>query len=182
MASLRREPRGACLQHVLDRAGRDPQLTGIVAAVERPAAGLCWRGRTGDLDVDSRFFVASTTKLHTTAILLRLIERGDLRLDDRLVDVVGVETVAGVHVRRGIDRTGAVTIEHLMSQTSGIADYFQGRQPDGTSLQESVLSGSDRSWTPADAIDIARSIGAAFPPGPVGVRCIRTRTTNCWAW
>ena len=41
----------ARLQSVLDRAARDPQLTGIVAAVERPATGLRWQGQTGELDV-----------------------------------------------------------------------------------------------------------------------------------
>lgn len=153
------------LQAELDRAARDPQLTGIVAVVERPAVGLRWQGHTGDLGLMSPFFVASTTKLHTTAILLRLIERGILRLDDRLLDVVDDEAVRGVHVHRGVDRTSAVTIEHLMAQTSGIADYFQGRVPGGRSLETSVLSGSDRGWSAIEAIDIARSIGAAFEPG-----------------
>lgn len=155
----------ARLQTVVDRAARDPQLTGIVAAVERPARGLRWAGSHGACGVGDQFFVASTTKLHTTAILLRLMERGDLRLADRLVDVVDPAMLSGLHVHRGIDRTGAVTIEHLMAQTSGIADYFQGRLPDGASVEESLLSGSDRSWDHREAIAMARAIGAAFPPG-----------------
>jgi CubicO group peptidase (beta-lactamase class C family) len=153
------------LQSELDRVARDPQLTDIVAVVERPTVGLRWHGHTGDLDPKSPFFVASTTKLHTTAILLRLIERGVLRFGDRLLDVVDDDAVRGVHVRRGVDRTGAVTIEHLMSQTSGIADYFQGRLPGGRSLETALLSGSDRSWSTVEALDMARSIGAAFTPG-----------------
>ena len=155
----------ARLQSVLDRAAQDPQLTGIVAAVERPARGLRWVGQHGECGVGTQFFVASTTKLHTTAILLRLMERGDLRFDDRLVDMVDPAMLRGLQVHRGIDRTADVTIEHLMAQTSGIADYFQGRLPDGASVEESLLSGADRSWNGREAVAMASAIGAAFPPG-----------------
>lgn len=68
----------ARLQSVLDKAGRDPQLAGIVATVQRPAVGLRWEGSHGECGVDDQFFVASTTKLHTAAIVLRLIQRGAL--------------------------------------------------------------------------------------------------------
>lgn len=152
------------LRAVVERAGRDRQLTGIVAAVEHPASGLAWTGVHGDCRPDTEFFVASTTKLHTTAILLRLVGRGALHLDDRLVDVLdgGLD---GLHVIGGVDRTGEITIRHLMSQTSGLADYFQGTLPDGTSLEHTLTSGVDRGWTATESIDLARRIGAAFPPG-----------------
>ncbi len=156
------------LQAVVDRAGRDRQLTGIVAAVEHPASGLAWTGAHGECRPDTEFFIASTTKLHTTAIVLRLAARGMLRLDDRLVDVLdgavdgGLE---GLHVIDGVDRTGEITIRHLMSQTSGLADYFQGTLPGGTSLERSLTSGEDRAWAAAESIELARRIGAVFPPG-----------------
>ncbi len=153
------------LQSVVDRAGRDRDLAGIVVAVERPTVGLRWAGTHGECGVDTPFFVASTTKLHTSAILLRLIERDELRFDTRLVDVVDRDVLGALHVHRGVEYTDAVTIEHLMAQTSGIADYFQGRVADGGSLEQSLLSGSDRSWSGAETLSMARSIGAAFPPG-----------------
>lgn len=152
------------LQSVVDRAGRDRQLAGIVASVERPATGLAWTGVHGECRPDTEFFVASTTKLHTTAIVLRLAERGALRLDDRMLDVLG-ERAARLHVSDGVDRTGDITIRHLLSQTSGLADYFQGRPHGGTSLESALLSGTDRAWTPDEAIELARRIGPAFPPG-----------------
>jgi D-alanyl-D-alanine carboxypeptidase len=157
------------LQAALDRAGRDRQLAGIVAAVERPATGLAWIGAHGECRPDTAFFIASTTKLYTTAILLRLVERGVLRLDERLIDVLGGRGPAGdldrLHVYRGVDHTAAITIRHLMSHTSGLADYFLGRLPDGSTLERTIASGADRGWTPAQAIGMARRIGAAFPPG-----------------
>lgn len=155
---------GDQLQAVVDRAGRDRELAGIVAAVERPATGLVWAGAHGECAPDTEFFVASTTKLHTTAIVLRLAERGALRLDDRAVDVLG-SRIERLHLHDGVDRTAEITIRHLLSQTSGLADYFQTRTSGGSSLESTLVSGTDRGWTPDDAIELARRIGAAFPPG-----------------
>jgi CubicO group peptidase (beta-lactamase class C family) len=152
------------LQSVVNRAGRDRQLAGIVASVERPATGLAWTGAHGEGATDTEFFVASTAKLHTTAIVLRLAERGALRLDDRVVELLG-SRVDRLHVRDGVDRTGDVTIRHLLSQTSGLADYFQGRPGGGQSLERTIVSGADRGWTADEAIEMARGIGAAFAPG-----------------
>jgi CubicO group peptidase (beta-lactamase class C family) len=33
-------------------------------------------------------------------------------------------------------------VRHLMSHTSGLADYFQGTLPDGTSLEQATKEGS----------------------------------------
>jgi CubicO group peptidase (beta-lactamase class C family) len=160
------------LQAVVDRAGRDRQLTGIVAAVEHPASGLVWTGVHGECRPDTAFFIASTTKLHTSAIVLRLVERGALRLDDRLVDVLGgsgvngsAAVLDGLHVIGGVDRTGEITIRHLMAQTSGLGDYFQGKPAGGSSLEAILTGGTDRGWMPTEAIDLARQVGASFPPG-----------------
>jgi len=153
------------LQEVVDHAGRDRQLTGIVASVMRPSAGIYWQGAYGDCAIDREFFIASTTKLHTSAIILRLVERGVLSLDDCAVDVLGAEPSARLHVMSGVDRTSEITVRHLMSHTSGIADYFQGQSSDGSSLESAVRSGRDRPWTSSEAVDWAREIGAAFAPG-----------------
>jgi CubicO group peptidase (beta-lactamase class C family) len=157
------------LQAIVDRAGRDRQLAGIVAAVERPATGLVWTGAHGECTPDTAFFIASTTKLHTTAIVLRLVERGDLRLDDRVIEVLARSPVGsaltGLHTRGGVDHTPDITLRHLLSHTSGLADYFQGRMPDGTRLDRTITSGNDRRWSASEAIEFARRIGPAFPPG-----------------
>lgn len=153
------------LDSVLRKAARDPELAGIIAAVERPSVGLRWAASTGEADVDRQFFVASTTKLHTTAIVLRLAERRLLRLDDRIVDHLGMDAIERLHVHHGVDHTTAVTVEHLLSQTSGIGDYFEGRPAGGTSLERSLVAGNDTAWTRAEALDMARQVGPAFPPG-----------------
>jgi CubicO group peptidase (beta-lactamase class C family) len=65
--------------------------------------------------VDTRFGIASGTKFPTALVAGALIDDGLLALDDRLVDVVSVP-LPGVS-------TG-VTIDHLLTHTSGVYDYL----------------------------------------------------------
>jgi len=155
------------LRRVLERATRHPDLAGIVARVDRDDS-FSWTGSVGELSSETPFFIASTTKLYTTAIVLRFVEGGRLTLDDRLVDLVEPGLVAGLHVRRGIDRTAEIQIRHLLAQTSGLPDYFLGRRPDGGTLERAIRTGSDTPWLLDDVLDATRRIGPAFAPGTPG--------------
>jgi CubicO group peptidase (beta-lactamase class C family) len=65
--------------------------------------------------VDTRFGIASGTKFVTALAAGALIDDGALALDDRLVDVVSMP-LPGV--------SPGVTIDHLLTHTSGIYDYL----------------------------------------------------------
>jgi D-alanyl-D-alanine carboxypeptidase len=156
------------LQRVINRVGEEPDIAGLVVRVESEDKTLAWEGSVGELDPERPFFVASTTKLYTTAIVLRLSERGCLNLDDRLVDLVDPDLVSGIHVFRGIDHTDQITVRHLMAQTSGLADYFGGRRRGGKTLEHTLRSGSDVGWTLHDVLGAAREMGPAFLPGAPG--------------
>lgn len=77
------------------------------------AYGYAHRGFQVPNTVDTRFDTASITKLFTAVAVLQLVDRGKLSLADRITDI--------------IDLTGTkiptdVTIAHLLTHTSGIAD------------------------------------------------------------
>jgi CubicO group peptidase (beta-lactamase class C family) len=153
-------------ERAIDKASSDSDVTGLVARLERPGSDLSWTGARGDLATDTPFFIASTTKLYTTSLVLRLADAGSLALTDRVGD--HIEALEGLHVLGDVDRTGEITIRHLLSQTSGLPDYFQGKQPNGKSLEDWLRAGNDRSWDLEYVLDTARSIGAVFPPGTRG--------------
>ena len=135
------------LQSVLEKAGGDPDLAGVVVRIEARDHSLAWTGSVGELDPTTPFFIASTTKLYTTAIVLRLADRGGLSLDGRLVDLVDTGLVRGLSVFRGTDHTDQITVRHLLAHTSGLPDYFMGKRPDGNTLEHTVRSGADLGWT-----------------------------------
>lgn len=63
--------------------------------------------------IDTKFDTASVTKIFSAAATLQLIEKGLLKLDDSIVDIVNL---------RGTKIPSDVKIEHLLNHTSGIAD------------------------------------------------------------
>lgn len=154
---------GTRLDAVIDKTFSDPEITGLVVKVVDPKTGLTWATARGDIALDAPFFVASTTKLYTTAIILRLVAAGQLDLAAPVADLV--DGLQRLHVYKGTDYTPEVTVRHLLSQTSGLPDYFQGKQRSGQSLEAELRSGNDRAWDLAGVLQISRAMGPHFPPG-----------------
>jgi len=45
------------------------------------------------------------------------------------------ETMKNLHVIAGKDYSNEITIKQLLSQTSGLPDYFQGKKANGKSIR-----------------------------------------------
>lgn len=101
----------------------EASFSGIVHAVgdddEEPVTitrGLADRVAGVPNYAGTRFGVASTTKMLTGLTIARLVDGGVLRYEDRYGDLVEPEF-------RPRDLDPAVTLEHLLSHTSGVGDY-----------------------------------------------------------
>jgi CubicO group peptidase (beta-lactamase class C family) len=71
-----------------------------------------WRGAHGVADPDGtpvtvsmRYLVASVTKLYTSVVVMRLVERGLVTLEDRIVELLPADVTNGLHVLDGVDHT-----------------------------------------------------------------------------
>ncbi len=108
----------------MNTAGLDEALTALdfdgVALVERAgttlfsgAYGLASRRWNVPNSLDTRFDTASITKLFTSVAVLQQVERGALDLDASIHDAVSLDGTTIPH---------EVTLRHLLTHTSGIAD------------------------------------------------------------
>jgi D-alanyl-D-alanine carboxypeptidase len=143
----------------------------VEGAIVRIASGdgrFEYRAAAGTLRADAPYFIASATKLFVTAVVLQLRAEGRLALEDRLDQHLPAEDLAGLHVYEGVDRSGAVTIRQLLAQTSGLPDYFEGRQADGVRLDRELIAGRDRAWSYSDVLAWARGMTPRFAPGARG--------------
>ncbi|GGO32017.1 serine hydrolase domain-containing protein [Micromonospora parathelypteridis] len=104
---------------------------------------------------DTPFFIASVTKRFIIALVLQAYERGELDLAVAIDRYLPAETIAGLHVLRGIDRTSEITVRHLASHTSGLPDHFEKRRA-GLSLYERLAAGQDLAWTFDDTMRTTR--------------------------
>ena len=133
-----------------------------------------WTGSAGALDpegapatADARYPVASVTKLYTAAVTMRLIERRDLSLDTRIVEILPDSVTAGLHVLDDVDHTGEITVEHLLGHTSGLPDYYEEAPTGGTSAQARLLAGEDAPMPFEDVLAVVREMTPHFVPQPV---------------
>ncbi|MFI6098085.1 serine hydrolase domain-containing protein [Lentzea sp. NPDC051213] len=125
------------------------------------AAGLAHRGFRVPATTRTRFGVASVTKLVTALTALRLVDRGVLRLDQPLTEVLAPE-----HQPRAL--TAEHTLHHLLSHTSGLSNYHD----DDDTTWASYTSCWDRIPAyhvrgPADLLPLFADLPAVSPPGAV---------------
>ncbi|HMS66442.1 MAG TPA: serine hydrolase domain-containing protein [Ignavibacteria bacterium] len=116
-------------------------------------------------DFDSEYIdIGSCTKMFTAASVLQLVEKGKIRLTDRLTDIFPDEDILrGMLVINGIDYIDSVTVLNLLNHTSGIPDYFR---PDNNSKEISIHGDSSLRYIPWDLVAFAKGINKAeFIPG-----------------
>ena len=121
--------------------------------------GVAHRGHGVPIRADTRFGVASITKMVTAIATLRLVDRGLVSLDRPLVEVLPAE-------QQPAALTSDHTLHHLLSHTSGLANYHDDDDP----TLASFLANWDRLPVyhvrrPADMLPLFRDLPADAPPG-----------------
>ncbi|TVR20960.1 MAG: class A beta-lactamase-related serine hydrolase [Ilumatobacter sp.] len=89
--------------------------------VRATGAGERRPGEPGSVTADTRFRVASISKIITAVVLLQLVDDGVIALDEP----IGARLAEGLGLGPVGPSAGALTAEHLLSHTSGIGS-FQG--------------------------------------------------------
>jgi CubicO group peptidase (beta-lactamase class C family) len=123
------------------------------------AGGLAHRGHGVQIDDETRFGAASVTKMVTAIAILRLVDRGVLRLDQPVADLLPAD-------QRPSALTPEHTLHHLLSHTSGLANYHDDDDP----TLASFLTCWDRIPTyhirrPVDLLPLFIDLPALEPPG-----------------
>jgi CubicO group peptidase (beta-lactamase class C family) len=122
-------------------------------------AGLAHRGHRVRVTPDTRFQVASVTKMITAAVAMRMVEKGALSLDKPLTGFLPPEyRPAGLDDRH--------TLHHLLSHTSGLANYHN----DDDETWASFTSAWDRvpvqrARGPRDILPLFADLPAVADPG-----------------
>ncbi len=153
-------------QTILDKTVDGKKVFGTSFAIKKDT--LMWKGTSGNLTIGQPYFIASTTKLFTTAIILKLRAENKLSLDDKINKYIDESILTGLHIYKGKDYSEELTIKHLLSHTSGLPDYFQGKGKSGKSLENEIIEGNDQFWTFEQAIERTKKMAPLFEPGTKG--------------
>ena len=111
--------------------------------------------------------LGDVSHLYALAMLFREFDRGAMEPSTRIVDLLPGELVDGLCVINDDDHSEEITLEHLMSHQSGIADFYDPGIRGTRSISRQV-AGRDRSWSLEQALEVARHYPGEFPPGARG--------------
>lgn len=147
------------LQHLVDSASRKPNTHSVLLGVQSHDESIDIKVASEEMAADSPYFIASIAKMFTATIVMQLVDEGQLDLDAPIRDHLPELPLDGLHVHRGTDYSSQLAIHHLLHQTSGLPDYFNG------SVEEDLAQNRDRSYNVGDVLEMARRQPAKFPPG-----------------
>ncbi len=106
---------------------------------------------------NQRFHSASAGKLMTTALIFMATEQEKLALDTRISSILEKEKLECLFVSEGTDYQDEVTIRHLLGHTSGVNDYFESKNFDGSTFTDYMIKNPDKFWTPTELLDFTRN-------------------------
>jgi len=110
------------LDQIIAARSREEQFSGVISVKRdenelfKSAYGYANRSWKISNEADTRFRIASISKLFTAVAILQLIEENKLSLDTSVVECLGLEDTT-------IPREA--TVQHMLVMTSGIADWFE---------------------------------------------------------
>ncbi len=165
---MKKEINDAFLTDAVNKMIKNRSVYGAILCVESGDGSLSWSGAAGNLHHEDRYFIASVTKLYITTVIQQLRNEGRLKLDDKITQYFVDGYLDGLHVLKGVDYTDELTITHLLSNTSGIPDYFSDKQGDGKKAAEDLFGGKDEPWPLEKSLEHVKNITPKFKPGQKG--------------
>jgi CubicO group peptidase (beta-lactamase class C family) len=153
-------------QTIINKTIDNKSVFGTVLTVAK--GNDSWTGSAGNLTNEQPYFIASTTKLYVTALILKLKADGKLLLDDKISNYLSPEIMHKLHVYKDVNYSDTLTISNLLAHTSGLPDYFEDKGADGKSLLQKLQEGADQSWTFEQAVEMSKKMPPKFAPDTKG--------------
>jgi len=153
-------------QNIINKTIDNKSIFGTVLTVVKGTES--WTGSAGNLKPEQPYFIASTTKLYITAIVLKLKAEGKLSFDDKLSKFLSADIMNKLHIFKGLDYSNVLTVRNLLAHTSGLPDYFEDKGADGKSLYQKISEGDDQSWTFEQTVEMSKKMPPKFVPNPKG--------------
>jgi CubicO group peptidase (beta-lactamase class C family) len=126
------------------------------------AAGALGNGTDGRPDGDTVFFIGSVSKTFTALLLLDMVERGEVRLDDHVAKYLPTSVVLPKHGDK------AITLFHLATHSAGLP--FNADNMSGKDVREEYESYSvEKMYAFLSSYQLSRDPGAEYQYSNVGM-------------
>lgn len=150
-------------EKIVDHMFKSKNIFGVVVSIEGECSNI-YQSSRGNLNLESHFCIASITKMFTATVIYNLIYERKLSNDDTIDKFIDRENLNNLHVYRGQDYARVITIAHLLSQTSGLADFYTEKSKKYKPYSSQLFQ-QDRSITFDEILTRTRHLKAHFVPG-----------------
>lgn len=144
------------IQRLLARDTAKARALGALMQVQSGDGRLNIGVAAGDAAPDARFPIASISKMFTATLVIKLVAEGRFDLDTPIRDLLPGRDLTGLHAINGVQRGSLLTARHLLHQTSGLADYYEG------GMLDEIKRNEDRAF---DLDEVLRMTRAQSPLG-----------------
>lgn len=153
------------LNRIIGQAVSKKYIYGAVFNVSFGDKKQSWSGASGNMEIDSRYYIASINKLFISSIILKSIDEGRLSFNDSLAKFLPKDLLKGIHFYNGRDYSEDITILHMLSHTSGLPCYLEDKDDNGSSIIKELEAGIDQPWPTTKVIERIKTMKPHFPPG-----------------
>jgi D-alanyl-D-alanine carboxypeptidase len=149
----------------------NPKLLNAYLLIHSDKYNIHWNmahGQTDDMPANPEqpYHTASIGKTFTSIIIAMLAEERKLSYNDPIAKYLTEDILKDLHIYKGKDYSYEIRIEHLVSNTSGLPDYYEDKPKGGKSFLEILLEEPSRVWTPQETIQWSKQyLSPRFPPG-----------------
>lgn len=162
------------LDAVFQKTVQKLQGGNLISSVQSGDGAFKWTGTAGKahdgnpVHKETPFFIASVDKLMNAALILQLCEKGIINIDSPAAEYLPERLIKGVHVFKGKDYSSEITVRHLLTHTSGIADWYEDFPQSGNNLVESIITHGDRDLSLDEMMEYVRTqLKPNFAPQPI---------------
>lgn len=150
------------LQSLIDDECANAHTNALILRVFSGDGRVDFKGSAGAAAPDTRFPIASITKMFTAALIMQLVDDGRITLDQTVQNILSDVDLSGVHVVKGVDHGPSLTIRQLLHQTSGLADYYE------SDLAADLKQGKDRAYDLKEVLRMTQQLPPQAAPNDGG--------------
>lgn len=150
------------LQEELDAMIRNQGVPGVTLALRfhdgtllSLASGLADMETQIPMPSGALMFSGSVGKTFVAAVVLKLVEQGKLRLNEKASDYLGNEAWF-----RNIPNAGEITLAMLLNHTAGVPEYVYHKE-----LWQEVHKDPDKTWSVEERMDFIKNDPSSNAPG-----------------
>lgn len=153
----------------------DPKLFNAYLLIHSDKLNVHWNMAYGEsANAEQPYHTASIAKAFTAMIVAKLVEEGKISYNDRISDYLSEDVMMDLHIYKGTDFSKDIRIEHLVTNSSGLPDFYEEKPSQDKPFLDKLLDDPSRFWTPQETIQWTKqNMNPRFPPGK---KCHYTNT------